>query len=82
MNWLWVNMAGPRAAIVYMLRTSWDKALDVLGPKLLAFLAVVFIVPEVGEVVPSVADWLNLTFENWEASGDNLRAGTERLNVR
>ena len=34
---------------------------------------------EIGDVVPSVADWLNLAFDIGVEYRDNLRAGTEAV---
>lgn len=70
-DWLWDQVLSP----------AYLKTLDVLGPKVLIGLGVVFVVPEVGDVVPSVSDWLNLAFEIAAAWRDNYIAATESLKL-
>ena len=69
-TWVWEQVLSP----------AYLKALDVLGPKMMIGLSIVFIIPEVGDVVPSVSDWLNLFFDIGIEWRDNLRAGTEFIN--
>ncbi len=73
-NWLWEQILSP----------AYLKFLEVAGPKIYAGIALTFFyvtLVEAGDVVPSVADWLNLTFDIGVEYRDNLAAGTERLNA-
>ena len=68
-KWIWREVLSP----------AYLKALDVLGPKVMIGLSIVFVVPEVGDVVPSVSDWLNLAFDIGVEYRDNLHVGTETI---
>jgi len=68
-SWSWRELVSP----------AYLKFVDVAGPKIYAGIAlsVAYVsLVEAASVFPSIADWANISFENWIAYGDNLRAQT------